>query len=646
MTTPMTVSTRDPALFVRNMSALWRLDSKLALAVDAIDDERLPPLEPTRCGGVTVARQAPDGKAVYLHSRYDPQAEAAKWADHVLEADKFCYLIQGFGLGYHAKALFQRLTGDVIVLILEPDVHMVRLGLSVLDFSEELDSGRLAFVCQSRKDWVHQRLSPYSSIMMMGTKIAAHTPSTRISKPQFQALADVCLAYIDYAKTGMVTLVTNAQVTCRNVANNLGTYLASPPINELKARFAGHPAIIVSAGPSLRRNMQQLHHCRDRAVVIATQTTFKPLKSSGIVPAFVCSLDYHELSRQYYEGVDPGCDTHLVAEPKAHHSVIDAYCGPISLLSNEFARLCLGSAHGERDGLPAGASVAHLAFYLAQYMSCDPIILIGQDLALTDHVYHAPGTAIHESWSAELNRFGTLEMKEWDRIMRSKPILRKVPDAQGRELFTEELMFNYLEQFEKDIAATHARVINATEGGALIRGAQIMTLRQAIDAYCRQTIPERLLAYRRRQPWFDASKLPAGQHQIRQRLDDMEAIRGVCDQTTEVLQELTRLIDRPAEFNRKIKTVDALRLKVAEYERAYSIITAGAQLAEFRRFSADQRLKASGAVGADRARKQLDRDLLFVQQLRADTDRMIAILQSAAERIDARWHAAAGTDPS
>lgn len=629
-------------LFLRNMAELWRVCPKLALALDGIDDHDLPAPEQTQSGHVTVRRDLGDGRRIYLHSRYDPTVEAGKWAAEQIEPDKFCYIIEGFGLGYHVQALFEKAVGDTIVAVLEQDLANLRLALAVQDFSTELNSRRLVILTEPNKSAVHQRLTHYSAHMMMGTKIATHQPSSQLHPAFFSEMRQLCLGFIEYTKTALVTLVTNSQITCRNVADNLAAYLAAPAINELRSRFSGYPAIIVSAGPSLRKNVHQLAEAAGKAVIIATQTTFKPLLAGGIIPDFVCSLDYHELSRQFYEEIEDFHDVHLVAEPKAHHSVIDAFRGPVSLLSNEFARTCLGSAHGNRDGLRAGASVAHLAFYLAEYMGCDPIILIGQDLALTHHVYYAPGVAMHTVWQSELNRFCTLEMKEWERIVRSRPILRKIRDQQGREVFTEELMFNYLEQFEKDFAGTHVKVIDATEGGAVKLGAEVMTLHEAIARHSTRAIDPGLFAYRRRKPWFDVSVLAAGRAEIEARLTELGTIRDLCDETRGVLEELKNLIDRPAEFNRRIRKVDELRLQVRQHDRAYTILTAGSQLAEFRKFSADQRLKQSGAVGAERARLQLERDVQFVTALRADAERMIEIMEHARAQFDLRMREYAG----
>jgi len=69
--------------------------------------------------------------------------------------------------------------------------------------------------------------------------------------------------------------------------------------------------------------------------------------------------------------------------------------------------------------LPAGATVAHLAYYLGRYLGCDPVVLVGQDLGFTDGQYYAAGAAIHDVWAPELNEFNTLETMEWASAMPS-----------------------------------------------------------------------------------------------------------------------------------------------------------------------------------------------------------------------------------
>jgi len=416
---------------------------------------------------------------------------------------------------------------------------------------------------------------------------------------------------------------------------NLGTYVSTPPIDPLRDRFHGNPAVVVSAGPSLRKNIDRLASLKGKAVLIAVQTAVKPLLARGIVPDFVTSLDFHEISRKFFEGVEGLERCHLIAEPKATWHVVDAFPGRVSLLDNGWARLVLGDELGARGGLPAGATVSHLAFYLAHYLGCDPVILVGQDLAFTNHVFYVPGVEVHQSWASELNRFQTIEQKEWERIARNRPILRTVRGIHGEELYTDELLFTYLEQFEKDIAAVPVTVINATEGGADIAGTQVMTLAETAQRFCGRPLDPGHLAYQAQPAHRDRRRIPAACAQVEARLSELDDVVGLCEELLVLLEELKSLTHDPPRFNQRLVRVDELRTNVQQHSRAYQLVAAATQLAELRRFRADRRIQASEAEGVERARRQLARDVEFISAVRDGARELTPILRDALERIRA-----------
>jgi hypothetical protein len=315
--------------------------------------------------------------------------------------------------------------------------------------------------------------------------------------------------------------------------------------------------------------------------------------------------------------------------------VLDNFPGPISILDNPFARMLIGDDLAPRAALPAGATVAHLAFYLARYMGCDPIIFIGQDLAYTGHVYYSPGMEIHRSWRSEINRFNTMETKEWERTARMGRMLRRTVDGEGRKIYTDDLLFTYLEQFERDIAQTPARVINATEGGARIRGAEHMSLAEAIRRNCTAPIPAERFDYLRTTRWRNPDVLPLVQRELSARITEVEGMLAICDEMVGLLHELQDLIDHPAKFNQRLVRVDELRAAVNQAYRAYRIINTASQLSELRRFSADRKLSAGSAEGAERAKQQLKRDIEFVTGLRAAGKDVQQMLHTALTRVDA-----------
>src|SRR4030095_16884747 len=138
---------------------------------------------------------------------------------------------------------------------------------------------------------------------------------------------------------------------------------------------------------------------------------------------------------RFFEKLPDRLNTELVAEAKASSAVFGLYPGPLTLLGNDFADRLLRPLRAERARVRAGAPVAPLAFYLAEYLGCDPIIFVGQDLGFSDGLAYTPGTSYEDVWRPELGRFCTVEMRQWEHIARERPILRRIPDYQGRPMY-------------------------------------------------------------------------------------------------------------------------------------------------------------------------------------------------------------------
>lgn len=623
--------------FVRNMRALWRRNPSLAQQIDELPLDVGLEVQPSKKGAPTASTRTSDGRRIFLHSRYDPEREADEFVRTLEFDDAACIVLSGLGLGYIAKALIRRYGDETRLIVGEPELAAIKSAIEHTDLSGDIAQGRIEILPTYETAVLHERLRNDWATMMLGTRIVAPPVSQEIHADFHTAFRQAVTDFAAFARMSLMTLVRNAGVTCRNIANNLPTYVTAPSLDVLRRRFAGSPAVLVAAGPSLARNIEQLKRIQDRAIIIAAQTTLRPLLSRGIRPHFVTSLDYSELSRQFFDGINIPDDLVLVAEPKAAWQVVDAFRGPdkkrrVILLDSQFAHRCLTERLAKRAALEAGATVMHLAFYLAEWLGCDPIILIGQDLAFTGHCYYSPGVAIHRAWSAELGRYGTLEMKEWERIVRNRGILRKTTDIEGRPIYTDEQMFTYLQQFERDFARTTARVIDATEGGAMKRGATTVKLEEAIRKFCTAPIDPSRFDYLKAD-WYDSSRLATAAENLRARIGELGVFRSLCDETRSLLPRLRGLVDRPAEFNRSLVRIDELRTLVQSHETIYQMVRDVSQLAEFQRIAADRRINPDAGDEQRRALSQLDRDARFIDALLDGCDRLAAILAESLERF-------------
>ncbi len=635
LSAPQVPDAGPDALYSRNLGALFRIDARLAQRIDETLDDGSVLVEPSRSGPATAAVRIPDAeRPVSLHSRVDPLAEASRLAEAVKVGETFCYLVSGLGLGYHIKALLARLRGDAFLVVAEPNLQVIRKTFEHLDLSEAIAAGKCILLTSLDKGELQTKLEPHNNLMMIGSQFISHPASERLNSEFHSAMRRLLADHLGYVRMCLVTLVANSRLTCRNIACNLPAYVSTPPLDDLRDRFRGRPGIVIAAGPSLRRNIDLLAGLQDRAVLIAVQTVFRMLLDRGIRPDFVTSLDYHEMSRRFFEGIEDFGATRLVAEPKVTWHVTDAYKGRMSLLSNEFARSLVGDDLGARGGLKAGATVAHLAFYLAVYLGCEPIVLVGQDLGYSDHVYYSPGVAFHELWRPDLNRFCTMEMKEWERIARHRRILRKATDIHGQEIYTDDQLFTYLQQFEGDFAAVPGRVIDATEGGLRKAGTRVMTLAQVAEQYCPEPIPAAIKDADRGVTWRDPARLTQARSRVEAGRARIGELAESCRAMAGLLREMEQLIDRPAEFNRRMGEVDTLRLKVRAQEWAYKLVSAVSQHAELQRYTADRQISLAELDSNERARRQLARDIRFVEAILEGCTALDEILAECLGRFD------------
>jgi hypothetical protein len=611
-----------------NLAALWATTPKLAEAVEAALELDPYPLEPSKSGPPTVS-VGEEGKRVYLHSRYEPCKEAERLIEAVTIEKMTTFFILGLGLGYHLELLFQRASEEAIFCVFEPDVRMIRAALESRDLSDMIGSHRILWLWEPDKAGLFRQLTPHTALISVGSETIEHAASVRRNEPFYAQVRLWLSEYASFCRTNMNTLVFNSEQTARNISKNIGWYAAASGINRLAGRYRGSPAVIVSAGPSLRKNKHLLKGLDQNAVLIAVQTTLQPLLEMGCEPHFVTSLDYHEICTRFFERLPPGIRTELVAEPKATPRVFEMMTGPVNLIGNDFAEALLREMNLGKTSLTSGATVAHLAFYLAEHLGCDPIIFVGQDLGFTDGLCYMPGTSYEDVWRPELGRFCTMEMKQWEHIARDRPILRKIPDYQGRPMYTEERLFTYLLQFERDFGKCKSKIIDATEGGALKRGTTIMTLADAIAQFCGTPLE----SIESDAPPLRWDLLSACRESVLLRKAEAREIEKISDETLPLLEEIRNHIADQDRVNRLIAKIDENRSRMDVFGRTYEQVMQFSQQSELKRFERDRRLAAARLEGIDRQKWQLDRDIENVKAVSAAARAFVETMTEVADDL-------------
>jgi hypothetical protein len=567
---------------------------------------------------------------IALASKRRPLSEGRKLATSFDREELAIAGVIGFGLGYHCAALVEQLGEWGLVVCFEPDLGLLRGVLERIDFTALFKSGRFVLVCDPEDSLrCNQAFTGNEALVGMGVRLIAHPPSTGRLVSTSERFGQTFTTALRATRTHVVTTLANSRTTLRNALMNTDHYVRSAGIVELKDSCVGKPAIVVSAGPSLEKNIELLRDpgVRERFVIVAVQTVLKPMLAKGIRPHFVAALDYHEVSGRFYEGLseEDVRGVRLIAEAKANPVILDSYPGEVICPGDELLDRLLGERlYRERGTLPLGATVAHLCYNFARYLGCDPVILIGQDLGFSDGQYYSNGATIHNVWGCELSAHRSIEMLEWERIARMRAHLQERRDIHGKVIYSDEQMCSYLAMFEQMFQKDQASgltIIDASEGGVCKAHTRVMTLTEAISAF--GDAPLGLAA------GSEAKTIKPISEDVLERIgfmiDDAKRIAQLSEQSGTMLSEMLDQQDKHQRVDKLINRINTNRDEVMAKADAFHLIESVNQVAVLNRLRRDRviKLRSAEASAREKQRLQIERDIENVRWTR-DAARSVA----------------------
>jgi hypothetical protein len=425
---------------------------------------------PSRAGAPTARVLLPSGETHMLHSAYDPGLEARRFVEAALISRGDAVVIFGFGLGHHVRAALDAAGGDGFVAVIEQHPSVLRAAMNGAQLADILLSENFTVFAGGDivafTEWLKEIAT---DLVMRNLRICAHEPSVQISPDGYESARIQVENIIESARVEFVTLRDSGRLFFENVWRNLPAIAEGGALKDLAGRFAGLPSINIAAGPSLDKSIPALKEAGNRAVIIAVDTALKPLLESGVVPHVVVAVDPTERSARYLECMEGRemKETVLVCGMSVSPLLVERFRGRKYFIE-ENLQICrfLRPYIGEKGAMGTGLSVAHTAFFLAREMGCDPIALVAQDLSFSDGRTHASG--IVQTWGGAVDE--------------NDPALLWLEGNDSGKVPSRAIFRSFLATFEREIAVTRARVVNATDGGALIRGCERRNLRELLNS--------------------------------------------------------------------------------------------------------------------------------------------------------------------
>ncbi|EFN0457732.1 motility associated factor glycosyltransferase family protein [Campylobacter jejuni] len=375
-------------------------------------------------------------------------------------------------LAKHYKHLF----------VFESEIELFILALSTIDLSEELKVYKVVLFDCVAKDleiqiamiFDQQSILEYLSLYEMF--ISSHY-YLKYYETSILSLNELCIKSASVA-------IRNADITCflpllthGQFLQNIPSMLESIPfqriLSERKNKFEN--AIVVSAGPSLAKQLPLLKAYQDKAVIFCADGALSMLEKEGIIPDYVTNLDFTDLAMKFFQNKENLKQSIIALECATHPNIVRSLNAENCMIVLRNKALYQRFNLNDFGYIDTGTHVSHFSYTLA--LGFKNIIMIGQDLAFDEEGNsHSKGFDFGEKFSGEENI---------DKL--------KVTAYAGKgEVLTHITWNDYRIKLEYLFACNDqkAKFYNATEGGARINFTEELSFKECCEKLLTKEKPQ------------------------------------------------------------------------------------------------------------------------------------------------------------
>ncbi len=370
-------------------------------------------------------------------------------------------------LAKHYKHLF----------VFENEIELFILALSAVDLSDELRSFRVVlFDCAAKDLEIHiamvfdqQSILEYLSLYEMFINTSYYL---RFYEKQILFLNELCIKSASVA-------IRNADITCflpllthGQFLQNIPSMLESIPfqriLSQRKNQFDN--AIVVSAGPSLTKQLPLLKAYQEKAVIFCADGALSMLEKEGIVPDYVTNLDFSHWALKFFQNKEILKQSIIALECATHPSMVEDLKNLNCMIVLRNKALYQRFNLNDFGYIDTGTHVSHFSYTLALALGFKNIIMIGQDLAFDEEGNsHSKGFSYGEQFSGE----------------KTVPTLKTQAYGGKGEVLTHITWDDYRIKLEYLFACNDqkAKFYNATEGGARIHFTEELSFKECCEKF-------------------------------------------------------------------------------------------------------------------------------------------------------------------
>ncbi len=368
--------------------------------------------------------------------------------------------------------------------ILEPNPTQFHSILQTTSLEMLLQDSRITWFINPDLQSAGKRMNQdFSAVGIWGLHFYVNPQCAQNHREVYESFCRQVQFIAENAKQNTDIQAQKGLIIQHNIIRNLPIILRSYTLDHFVHLFQASHGIVIGAGPSLDKNIDQLRNASQKALLIATDSALSALLKRDIIPHFVVSCDPLKLNSRHFEKIPSLNQMVLAYLPEVNYQILGKYPNhPYFLCLHDFQSKTLQSLSRwipTKLKFERRMNAGYCAFALARQLGCSPIILTGMDLCLSSS---------GESHAEDTGNVASIESFEENQVVMKfhrqegnyQSTVVQVEGYDGKPCLTFPYFSHMLHKLEQEIESMQTPVIDATEGGAKKNGTRQMTLNETL----------------------------------------------------------------------------------------------------------------------------------------------------------------------
>jgi len=340
------------------------------------------------------------GRRYYLHSRHNPLKEAENIISR-FNLSKYDFIILlGLGLGYVLNKLRQ--IGGKKIFVVEKDEEIFKIFEKNNKIGDEI-----FFINKDVQEVVNNLISFFNIKDNKGLLIIDVYGVTRLYPEYYEEFKRVLNLELNKAINFQLTVSKLFIPTYRNFLKNIKNLNRFKIIKFNKETLKGSSALIISAGPSIEREIDKIKEIRDKVYIFAVDSVVKFLIKEGVVPDFIFSIDPQYYTKGHFENLKIPDNVILFFDIFSNYILVEKFKNICLVISRNFISENLFFDFEYLMDSNSG-SVTNYIYQFVKKVGFGKIILSGLDLSYEEDRIYVRENYIKDFYLKRVNKFNTI----------------------------------------------------------------------------------------------------------------------------------------------------------------------------------------------------------------------------------------------